>query len=480
MYILFPPLLALGCGALLTLWKHPKPRNTFTLLLCLATSCLLALCCFQMEGRAVTLLTITPLFSISFRIDAVNRVFLLLIAFLWPLACLYAFEYMEAEPHPRRFFMLYLLAYGCTQLLAMSANLFTLYLFYEMLTLVTLPLVTHHEDSDSLQAGMTYLKYTMGGAALGLIGLIVLACNGGSGSFLPGGVAGNFTSMENTDLLRTAFVLSFVGFGAKAALYPLSRWLPRASVAPTPVTALLHAVAVVNAGAFACIRLVYDCFGVSLLRGSWAQIIVVLLSAFTIFFGAVYAVRERHLKRRLAWSTVYNLSYMLFSAAIMTQAGLKGALTHLLFHGMIKTMLFDCAGVFQQKAQAEYVPELRGIFHAMPWTVVLYTIAGVTLTGIPPFVGFLSKWNILTAAMENAAWYTWIGACAVILSSVLACVYLLEPAIQMIFLPGQNPRGKDPSWQTLMPLGLLAVSIVLLGIWPDPVWQLLSSATALY
>ncbi|MBQ9251886.1 MAG: proton-conducting membrane transporter [Clostridia bacterium] len=481
MLLLLPALLcALGC-----LWiprlRQRRSWNIYVFSLTLVTSVLLFL--VTRKGNAEwTLLQVTPLFSIAFRVDAVNRVFLLLLAFLWPLAALYAFEYMAHEEREARFFTFYTLSYAVTQLLALSANLFTLYLFYECLTLITLPLVTHKEDGDSLRAGVTYLKYTIGGAALGLVGLMVLGHFGASGSFAPGGLL-DLEGLSSADLalLRVAFLCAFLGFGAKAALFPLSPWLPRASVAPTPVTALLHAVAVVNAGVFACLRLTYDCFGPAVLAGSWAQTAVLLLSAFTILFGAVMAVRERHLKRRLAWSTVYHLSYMLFSLSLLTPAGLNGALTHLVFHGFMKISLFFCAGAFLVRAEAEYLPQLRGMGRALPWTVSFYTLAGLALTGIPPLIGFQSKWAILTAAVPLGTWPAWIGAAAVILSSVLAAVYLLEPAVQMIFLPGgSRPEVSDPSWRMLLPLGLLAACIVLLGIWPGPVRSLIDAAVALY
>ena len=478
--LLFPALICLAGGLAVPLFSSRRIRNLFVFCITLLSSALLVYTVLRESSAEWTLLQVTPVFSISFRIDPVSRVFLMLIAFLWPLASLYAFEYMAHEKRERRFFCYYTLSYAITQMLALSANLFTLYLFYECLTLATLPLVTHKEDEDSLQAGMSYLKYTVGGAALGLIGLITLAAFGASGSFTAGGSLPGEAVRGKEDFLRAVFLVSFIGFGAKAALFPLSPWLPRASVAPTPVTALLHAVAVVNAGVFACSRLIYDCFGTKLLEGSWAQIAAVLLCAFTILFGAVMAVRERHLKRRLAWSTVYNLSYMLFSACMMTPLGLEGALTHLVFHGIMKISLFFCAGAFLVQAGAEYLPEIRGLSRSMPWTVGFFALSGLSLTGIPPLIGFLSKWSILSASVSAGTWIAWTGAAAVIVSSVLACVYLLEPAVQMIFISSSESTASDPSWRMLLPLGLLAFCIVLLGIWPIPVRLLVTSAAALY
>ncbi len=479
--LLIPALVCLAGGLAVPLFRSRAGRSRFVLLVTLLASALLAALVLRGDTPGRTLLRITPLFAVGFRVDAVNRVFLLLIAFLWPLSSLYAFEYMAHEEREPRFFAFYTLAYGFTQLLALADGLFTLYLFYECLTLITLPLVTHREDGESLRAGLNYLTYTVGGAALGLIALVVLAVSGASGSFVPGGSLPAEALPGREDFLRGVFLLAFIGFGSKAALFPLSFWLPRASVAPTPVTALLHAVAVVNAGAFACLRLTFDCFGASLLAGSWAQAAAVLLAAGTILLGAVMAVRERHLKRRLAWSTVYNLSYMLFSVALLTPAGLRAALCQLVLHGLMKISLFFCAGAFQVRLGAEYLPDLRGLGRSMPRTVACFVLAALSLTGIPPLAGFLSKWNILSAALQVGTWAAWTGAGAVILSSVLACVYLLEPAVQMIFQHPSSPAPRsDPSWRMMVPLALLALSVILPGFWPEPLRSLLDAAAALY
>ena len=481
MLLLLPAIISLAGGLLVPLFRNRPFRNAWVLTITLLSSALLCWLCFARLGASLTLFQLTDLFTLSFRLDTVNRIFLLLIAFLWPLASLYAFEYMAHEVRESRFFCYYTLSYGVTQLLALSANLVTLYCFYECLTLVTLPLVTHQEDEISLRAGMAYLKFTVGGASLGLVGLIILAHFGASGSFAPGGLLEMTQAVGWENPLRLAFLLSFLGFASKAALFPFSFWLPRASVAPTPVTALLHAVAVVNGGVFACLRLTYDCFGPAMLRGSWAQWAVQLLSICTIFLGAILAVRERHLKRRLAWSTVYNLSYMLFSLSLLSPAGLAGALTHLVVHGVVKIILFFCAGAFLVRAKAEYLPSLRGIGRLMPLTAGAFALAGVALAGIPPFIGFLSKWQILNAAMADGSPLAWVGAVAILLSSVLACAYLLSPAIQMFFLPAEHRPGiHDPSWRMILPLALLCLGILLLGFWSSPFFALLDAASVLY
>ena len=478
------PLISLLGGLLIPLFRSRTCRNCFTEIVTCLSAVLAILLSFTGTSE-ISLFSVTPAFSVAFRLDATGRVFLLLISVLWPLAALYAMEYMRHEPRSSTFFLFYTLSFGITQLLILSANLFTLYLFYECLTLITLPLVSLHEDQHSISAGMVYLKFSVGGAALGLLAVIALSVFGAGGGFTMGGLLSPEAVSGHETLLRAIFLLAFIGFGAKAAVFPLSFWLPRVSVAPTPVTALLHAVAVVNAGVFSVLRLIYDCFGTALLAGSWAQEAALWLSAFTVAFGSVMAVREHHLKRRLAWSTVANLSYMLFSASLMTPAGHTGSLLHLCFHGIMKFILFGCAGAIQLRTGREYLEDLRGLFRQMPFTVSVFFLSALALTGIPPLIGFVSKWQILNAAVELSTPGAWGGAAALLLSSVLCAAYLLSPAVQMIFLrPGQpggvsSPDGalrSDPGWQIKITLGLLSLLLLFLSFFSSAFISFLASA----
>ena len=264
---------------------------------------------------------------------------------------------------------------------------------------------------------------------------------------------------------------AFLGFGVKAAVAPFSAWLPAASVAPTPVTALLHAVAVVNAGAFAVMRVTYDVFGTELLFGTFAQTAALAIACFTILLGACMAVRERHLKRRLAWSTVSNLSYMLMGAALMTEAGLEGALTHLVFHGLMKIVLFFCAGAILVRTGKEYVQDIRGFGKVMPWTCACFTVAAAALTGIPPLCGFVSKWRLLSAAVATGLPMGIAATVTIIAAAVLTAVYVLSPVMAMYFRPlNQENRdlagaGKDPDWRMLLPIAAIAVMTVVAGLW---------------
>ncbi len=461
---IFLPLLG---GACLPLFRFSsrRARSLYTVLITLLTSCLVWA---QILGGArpeIRLLRMTDALSIVFRMDRLSVVFSGLIAFLWPLAVLYAHEYMAHEERESAFFAWYTMSYGVTLGVAFSENYFTLYVFYELLTLVTMPLVLHKKDARSVHAARKYLYYSITGAALGFIGLIFLLTYG-KVDFLPGGTLTPEAVSGLEGLLRLVFVLSFVGLGAKAALFPMHAWLPMASVAPTPVTALLHAVAVVKAGAFAVIRLIDYSFGTWLLEGTWAQTVCLLLASFTIVYGSVMAVREQHLKRRLAYSTVSNLSYILMGAALMTNAGLTGALTHLVFHALMKITLFYCAGAILVKTNREYVQEMRGLAKAMPFTCAVFTFASLALTGVPPLLGFASKWNLATAAIDSGLIAGYVGAGALIVSAVLTAVYLLSVVVPMYARPleGTLPAEKcDPGLPMKLSLGVLCLAMLVMS-----------------
>ena len=472
--IYVPPLVALGGGLLTALFRFRGrvARSLFTLLVTVCTAVCAALVILGPDVPNMPLLTVAEGFSLCLRLDDLGRVFAGLISFLWPLAALYAFEYMKHEERENTFFAFYTVTYGITLGLAFSGNMFTLYIFYEALSLITLPLVSHKQDEKSMKAGMTYMKYTIGGATLGLVGLICLNRFGDLSLFVPGGAMDAEAVSASPDLFLVLFLLAVIGFSVKAAIFPLCRWLPEASVAPTPVTALLHAVAVVNAGPFALMRLIYHCVGTELIFGTWAQSTALLLTSFTVVYGAVRAVRERHMKRRLAWSTVSNLNYILFSACLMTRDGVTGALAHMVFHGLIKITLFFCAGAYLVQSGKQYIRDLRGAYRSMPVVTVIFAIAGIALTGIPPFAGFLSKWEILSAAMSSGNSWAWCGIGAIILSSVLCSVYLLSPGVQLIFMPQSDAirlrKPTDPGFLMKFTLIVLILIIIFACVFSVP------------
>lgn len=412
--------------------------------------------------------------NISFRVDGMSMVFAGLVSALWPFATLYAFEYMTKEEHENVFFLFYTLTYGVTLGIALAANLLTMYFFYELLTLVTVPLVMHTLTREAILASRKYLYYSLGGAAFAFLGLIMVIVYGSTTEFILGGVLDPAKTAGKTDILLLIYVMAFMGFGVKAAVCPFNSWLPQAGVAPTPVTALLHAVAVVKSGAFAIIRLTYYSFGTDFLKGTWAQDVVMIVVMFTIVYGCSRAVKETHIKRRLAYSTISNLSYILFGAVIMTPLGLVGALTHLVFHAVMKISSFFCAGAVMHQTDRHYVHELDGLGYKMPCVFSIFTVAALALMGVPGLAGFVSKWNLAQAAVESDNLLAWGGIACLLVSALLTAIYMLTIVVRAFF-PGKDfdyntvSDASDPNWKMLLPLFVFTVFIILFGVYSQPV-----------
>ncbi len=411
--------------------------------------------------------------SICFKVDGMGIVFAGLVSALWPFATLYAFEYMTKEEHEKIFFLFYTMTYGITLGIALSANLLTMYFFYELLTLVTVPLVMHTLTREAILASRKYLYYSLGGAAFAFIGLIMIIIYGTTTDFILGGVLDLAKIGDRTNVLLFIYVMAFLGFGVKAAVFPFNSWLPQAGVAPTPVTALLHAVAVVKSGAFAIIRLTYYSFGVDFLKGTWAQTTVMLVVMFTIVYGCSRAVKETHLKRRLAYSTISNLSYILFGVTIMTPLGLVGALTHLIFHAVIKICSFFCAGAIIHQTEKQYVHELDGMGYKMPCVCGIFTVSALALMGVPGLAGFISKWNLAFAAADSGNPVAYFGIACLLISALLTAIYMLTIVVRAFF-PGKDfddssiKEFKDPNWKMLLPLFVFVFFIIAFGLYSQP------------
>ncbi len=446
----------------------------------------------SMSGeRRLVVFRLYSVLTVMFKLDQMGSVFAGLVAFLWPLATLYAFEYMKHEERKNTFFAFYTMTYGITMGIALSGTLVTLYLFYEMLTLVTLPLVLFTLTVEAVRAARAYLYYSIGGAAFAFLGLIfVLGYSGiGTSEFVAGGMLDMPRAMANRDTLLLLYVLAFFGFGVKAALFPCYRWLPKAAVAPTPVTALLHAVAVVKSGAFAILRLTYFSYGAEFLRGSWAQWVVMGAAMVTIAFGSTMAVREVHWKRRLAYSTVSNLSYILFGATLMTPFGLAAALSHLVAHAFMKICAFFCAGAVMHQSGKTYIYQLNGLGKKMPVTFACLTISSLSLMGIPLFAGFISKWNLAMAAFDSGSGLGIGGVAVLLYSALMTGIYMMTVVVRAYFprLAGKGEKPgfdeetaktasqevTDPSWRMVVPLVIFAGAIVMIGVHSAPLMRLL-------
>ena len=460
--------LVVGLASYFIRFKRETARRWFYGLLICGTSALVWAAVLTNNGDSLTLLRFTDTLDITLRMDGASRLFAALSATLWPFTMVYAWDYMHHEKHLDMFWAFFTAAFGITLGIAFSANLMTMYLFYELLTLSTIPLVMQAATKLAIRAGVKYAAFSMTGAALAFIGLVFLIRNDAQEFVLGGHLASYGGSMT---LLLTVFALSFVGFGTKAAIFPMHSWLPSAAVAPTPVTALLHAGAVVKSGAFACIRLVYYTFGTELLRGSWAQKLVLALALITILYASCMSIKQRHFKRRLAYSTISNLSYILFAVALMTTQALLAAWLHLLFHSVIKILAFFAAGAVLHYAKREYVHHLEGLAPMMPVTFACFTVAACALTGVPPFNGFVSKWYIGLAAMECGAWGI-LGFGVLLISALLTAIYMFQIVLHGFFPRDDHPlpepgSAREANWKMTVPMVALAIACIVLGIAPQ-------------
>lgn len=469
-YNIIPVALPILLGAVSYFIKFNKEkwRNAYTLITVLLTSIAMWGIILFGDNQPFTLFHFTDTLNITFNLDGLGKIFAGLIATLWPITVIYSFEYMKHEQHLRMYNSFFMIAMGVTLGIAMSGNMLTMYFFYELLTLSTLPLVIHNLDRLAMRAGRAYLCYSIGGAAFSFIGMIFIAHYSNSTDFVFGGLLSSL-NIENKDVLLFIYVLAFIGFGVKAAIFPLHGWLPKASVAPTPVTALLHAVAVVKAGAFAIIRLTYYNFGADFLRGTWAQSVVMIIVLATILFGSAMALKQVHFKRRLAYSTIANLSYILFGVVLMSNDGLKAGILHLLFHSLIKIGAFFAAGAVIHNTGKEYVFELNGLGKKMPVTFVCFTIFGLALAGIPPFNGFVSKWQLAMAALDTSNILGFIGICVLLISALLTAIYMLNVVVRAFFPSkdanvGQLKNVKEVGLCMTVPMVLLALMCIITGL----------------
>ena len=470
-FILVPILVSIVGGFLIMPipFRTDRARNSYAMMITVLTSAAvwIALICCRREP--VMIYSFIKGFSIDFKIDGPAMLFAGMISVMWPSVLLYAFEYMERADRKGVFFAFYVMTYGITLGVAFAHNLVTMYVFFEMLTLVTIPLVEHYENHESLFAARQYAAYCIGGASLGFFAVVMATLDGG-GEFVYGG---NLADVFSDTLMRVVFLFGFFGFGTKAAIFPLHRWLPQAGVAPTPVTALLHAVAVVNSGVYAVMRLTWYAYGPDFLLGTRIWEFCVLVSAFTLVFAAVCALKERHFKRRLAYSTVSNLSYMLFGIMLMTPEGLLGGLAHMLFHGVIKMSLFLCAGAFMHVTGNEYIYEVNGVGRRMPVTFAFYTLGSLSLVGIPLFCGFISKWRLLYAGATSGTTVGFIGDVCLIVAAFLCAMYTLSASVRAFFPMRGTDRYsggmQEAGWRILLPIGFFAAVNILFGVFPGPV-----------
>jgi len=407
----------------------------------------------------------TDTLAVTLRVDGVSRVYLLLLSLLWPGAALYATEYLEHDGHTQRFYLFYLLTQGVLHALAMSGNLVTFYMFYEAMTLLTVPLVLHNQDKEAVSAAMKYLVYSVVGASAALIGIFFVGSVGGSGDFSKGILTAEQLAGKEGFALAI-FFLMLAGFGVKAGMFPFHGWLPTAHpVAPAPASAVLSGV-ITKMGVLGAVRVLYSVAGAERLRGTWVQIVLLALSLITVLMGSSMALQEKKLKKRLAYSSVSQVSYVLFGLFTMTEAGLAGAFLHVIFHALMKNTLFMGAGNIIHKTEKTMVDDMDGLGRRMPWTYAFFAVAALGLVGIPPTGGFVSKWSLAQGALSSGLPGSWIGPAALLLSAVLTAAYLFTIVIRGCF-PGEGrqvtPRC-EAGWRMLLPMAVYGALIVGLGV----------------
>lgn len=430
--------------------------------------------------QEVFLLTFGKHMDIFFKVDEVSRLFAVVVTIVWMLAGFYAFEYMKHEKEEKRYFGFYVLVFGVLYALVFAGNMVTYYLFYEMMTLLSMPLVLHSKTKEAIMGGLKYLFYSLFGAYMVLFGIYFLNQYAHTLNFVAGGTLNMQAVSGNEGILLIAAFAMIIGFGVKAGMFPLHAWLPTAHpVAPAPASAVMSGI-IVKMGVLGMVRVVYYLFGADFIRGTWVQSVWLVLSLITVFMGSMLAYREKVMKKRLAYSTVSQISYILFGMALLVPEGLTGSLLHVVFHAVIKSTLFLCAGAIIYKTGKTNVDELKGIGKEMPVTIWCYTLASAALIGIPPASGFISKWHLAIGALDSKiATFSWLGPVVLLVSALLTAGYLLPITVNG-FLPGadfdyEKLEKKEPVKTMVIPIMILAILSILLGVFPSPLTNFISS-----
>jgi multicomponent Na+:H+ antiporter subunit D len=413
-------------------------------------------------------MTLLPGLDLVLDADALSVMFVTLSTVLWLVTTLYAIGYLEHSPHRSRFFGFFSLCVSATVGIALAGNLVTFLIFYELLTLATFPLVVHRGTPDSMRGGKVYLAYTLAGGAVLLAGVAWLSALAGPVEFTEGGALGQLAATHRTELV-VIFGLLIAGLGVKAALVPLHGWLPQAMVAPAPVSALLHAVAVVKAGAFGIVRVVYDVYGVQLATDLGVLGPLAVVAAVTIVYGSVRALSQDGLKKRLAYSTVSQVSYIALGAAIFGPLSTIGGIVHLVHQGLMKITLFFCAGNLAETLGIHNVSEMRGVGRRMPLTMAAFTIGALGMIGVPPIAGFVSKWYLGAGAVSAGQDWVLLVLAA---SSLLNAAYFLPILHAAWFREPEGPwpedhgRGRvfEAPWMLLLPPVITALLALAAGL----------------
>ena len=459
-----PIVLPIGGGAAIFALRDDRLRRAAVTAVVLLTAMAAVSYAFLPEQQ-MTVLRLSDELSITFGVDGVTRFFLVLVALIWSLVQFYAFGYMPHEGKQAQFFGFYCITLGVLVALAMAQNMVTLYMCFELMTLLSMPLVLHSGTEESRRAAMKYVGYSVLGAALALLGFFFLAQYAETTAFVPGGVS---LRPGHAGALLTAYFLMVVGFGCKAGLLPLQAWLTTAHpVAPSPASAVLSGV-ITKGGVLAVLRVTFFLFGPDFIRGSWAQLALLCLTLATVFTGSMLALKAKLLKKRLAYSTISQVSYALFGLLLLTEDGFTGALLQVAFHALAKDALFLAAGAMILQTGVTAVEDLRGVGRRMPVTLWCFALAALSLIGIPPAGGFISKWYLALGALGRGDVLGVAGVGVLLLSALLTAFYLL-PIVTAGFFPGRDfdagPRC-EAAGELLLPMLVFSALTVVLGAFP--------------
>ena len=422
-----------------------------------------------------SLFNILPGIEIGFRVDAFGLLFAMGASILWIATSFYSIGYMRStnEHSQTRYFTCFAVALSATIGVAFSANLFTMFLFYEVLTIITYPLVAHKGTPEAKAGGRKYAIYLLGAAKAFLVAAIILTYNlTGTLEFSKDGIFPAIMQLENPQLLYIIFVLFLFGF-AKSAVMPLHSWLPAAMVAPTPVSALLHAVAVVKTGVFTVLRVIFFVFGADLMLDIGVDVFIITFASVTIIAASIIALSMDNLKARLAFSTISQLSYIILGAAMLTPSAMVGGIIHITNHAFSKITLFFCAGSIYVSSHKTEVSQLNGIGKKMPWTMAAFALATLSMIGVPPASGFITKWYLVIGSLERNSL---VVLTVLLVSSFLNAAYFV-PVLYKAFFKKENSNSEgEISLQDknlkenpflVVPLSLTAIVSVILGLYPD-------------
>ena len=458
--------------------RQPNLRESWTILIALAKLTIVAALLpgvLNGGGYIFTIAEVLPGVPLELRVDALGMIFALVASFLWLLTSLYSIGYMRSlEEHAQtRYFASFAVAISATIGIAFSGNLLTMYLFYEVLSLSTYPLVTHEQNSEARSSGRKYLTYILGTSiGLALPAMLITYATAGTLEFTSGGILAGKASPELLALLLVLFLFGF----AKAGLMPFHGWLPAAMVAPTPVSSFLHGVAVVKAGVFAIFRIIFHILGPETLQTADLSVVITTIASVTLLVASMVALTQDSMKRRLAYSTVGQLSYMVLGAGMLSAIGRLGGVMHLAMHAFGKITLFFCAGAIYVASKKKYISQMDGLGRRMPITFMAFFLGSLSIIGMPPMGGFISKWNLVIGAVDGGQLVLLL---VLLVSSLLNAAYFLPIVYRAFF--ADAPEGEETGYKEapvfcLVPLCLTALGSCLLFFFHEPLLRLAKMA----